>query len=101
MTTTEPAEPSSIGSAPMTDEEGDEAGMAPAEAADNDSGDDFTYGRRLRRARLAGPLANVRCAFAACLKLACPLWHWIAKRRVRDCRLRAEALVGSVASDAD
>ncbi|MEV4708158.1 hypothetical protein [Actinoplanes sp. NPDC049316] len=62
MTTTEPAEPSSIGSAAMTDEEGDEAGMAPAEAADNDSGDDFTYGRRLRRARLAKQWSQLQLA---------------------------------------
>jgi ribosome-binding protein aMBF1 (putative translation factor) len=54
---------SSVGSAPEPEREGDEAGMAPADAADNDSEESFTYGRRLRRARLAKQWSQLQLAY--------------------------------------
>lgn len=56
------AVPNSVGSAPESEREGDEAGMAPASEADNDSEDSFTYGRRLRRARLAKQWSQLQLA---------------------------------------
>lgn len=52
----------SIGCALTSEREGDEAGMVPARAADNESEDDFTYGRRLRRARLAKQWSQLQLA---------------------------------------
>lgn len=54
---------SSAGSAPEPAREGGEAGMAPARSADNDSEESFTYGRRLRRARLAQQWSQLQLAY--------------------------------------
>ena len=62
ITHAERAVPNSVGSASESEREGDEAGMAPASAADNDSEDSFTYGRRLRRARLAKQWSQLQLA---------------------------------------
>ena len=56
------AVPTSIGSKPEPEREGDEAGMAPARAADNEPQDNLTYGRRLRRARLAKQWSQLQLA---------------------------------------
>ena len=53
---------SSVGSAPEPTREGDEAAMAPARSADNDSEEFITYGRRLRRARLTKQWSQLQLA---------------------------------------